>query len=202
MPAFASAQRGLRRYPDVSVVCGPREVDATDGSNTVLNPALIVEVTSRSSRGIRPRRSSSTTSASMRTGVRTRFPPRPPRRSVVTSGGRPLGFARRAPREKTARFESIHASLDVTELYSLAAEPIAAEVGQRPVRGNGVVGVCTRIALASRMRAFTNLRARCEPRLARARRRFLRSRTPAASRREVHTRRSAGAPSWLRRRAR
>jgi Uma2 family endonuclease len=38
---------GLSTYPDVSVVCGPRELDPED-KNTVTNPAVIVEVTSKS----------------------------------------------------------------------------------------------------------------------------------------------------------
>jgi len=38
---------GLGTYPDVSVVCGPREVDPED-KNTVTNPTVLVEVTSKS----------------------------------------------------------------------------------------------------------------------------------------------------------
>jgi Uma2 family endonuclease len=38
---------GLSTYPDVSVVCGPRELDPED-QNTVTNPTLLVEVTSKS----------------------------------------------------------------------------------------------------------------------------------------------------------
>ncbi len=38
---------GLTTYPDVTVVCGPYETDAQD-KNTVLNPRLLVEVTSDS----------------------------------------------------------------------------------------------------------------------------------------------------------
>jgi Uma2 family endonuclease len=38
---------GLTTYPDVSVVCGPREADPED-KNTVTNPTLLVEVTSKS----------------------------------------------------------------------------------------------------------------------------------------------------------
>ncbi len=38
---------GLATYPDVSVVCGPREVDPED-KNSVTNPTLLVEVTSKS----------------------------------------------------------------------------------------------------------------------------------------------------------
>jgi Uma2 family endonuclease len=39
---------GLSTYPDVSVVCGPRELDP-ESKHAVNNPALLVEVTSRSS---------------------------------------------------------------------------------------------------------------------------------------------------------
>jgi Uma2 family endonuclease len=38
---------GLATYPDITVVCGPRERDPED-ENAVTNPALIVEVLSRS----------------------------------------------------------------------------------------------------------------------------------------------------------
>lgn len=38
---------GLATYPDVTVVCGPRE-HAAEGMNAVTNPTLLVEVTSRS----------------------------------------------------------------------------------------------------------------------------------------------------------
>ena len=38
---------GLATYPDVSVVCGPRELDP-ESKNAVTNPALLVEVTSKS----------------------------------------------------------------------------------------------------------------------------------------------------------
>jgi Uma2 family endonuclease len=38
---------GLATYPDVSVVCGPRELDPED-ENAVTNPTLLVEVTSKS----------------------------------------------------------------------------------------------------------------------------------------------------------
>jgi Uma2 family endonuclease len=38
---------GLATYPDVTVVCGPREVDPAD-NNSVINPMLLVEVLSPS----------------------------------------------------------------------------------------------------------------------------------------------------------
>ena len=41
---------GLATYPDVTIVCGPREVDPTDASS-VTNPTLIVEVLSPSTAG-------------------------------------------------------------------------------------------------------------------------------------------------------
>lgn len=41
------AKTGLCTYPDVSVVCGPREIDR-EGKNAVNNPAVLVEVTSKS----------------------------------------------------------------------------------------------------------------------------------------------------------
>jgi Uma2 family endonuclease len=43
-------ETGLATYPDVSVVCGPRELDPED-RNTVTNPTLLVEVTSKSTDG-------------------------------------------------------------------------------------------------------------------------------------------------------
>jgi Uma2 family endonuclease len=41
------SKTGLATYPDVSVVCGPREVDPED-KNSVTNLTLLVEVTSKS----------------------------------------------------------------------------------------------------------------------------------------------------------
>ncbi|MCK6551796.1 Uma2 family endonuclease [Myxococcota bacterium] len=38
---------GLATYPDVTVVCGPRSHDPSD-KNTVVNPVVVVEVTSKS----------------------------------------------------------------------------------------------------------------------------------------------------------
>jgi Uma2 family endonuclease len=42
-----SLATGLTSYPDVTVVCGPYETDPQD-KNTVLNPRVLVEVTSES----------------------------------------------------------------------------------------------------------------------------------------------------------
>jgi Uma2 family endonuclease len=41
---------GLATYPDVTIVCGPREVDPDD-ANSVVNPTLLVEVLSPSTEG-------------------------------------------------------------------------------------------------------------------------------------------------------
>ncbi|MBV9950278.1 MAG: Uma2 family endonuclease [Myxococcales bacterium] len=41
------SKTGLCTYPDVSIVCGPREIDP-ESKNAVNNPVLLVEVTSRS----------------------------------------------------------------------------------------------------------------------------------------------------------
>ncbi len=41
---------GLATYPDVTVVCGRRELDSED-PNAVVNPTLIIEVTSKTSEG-------------------------------------------------------------------------------------------------------------------------------------------------------
>jgi Uma2 family endonuclease len=41
---------GLATYPDVTIVCGPREVDPDD-KNSVINPTLLVEVLSPSTEG-------------------------------------------------------------------------------------------------------------------------------------------------------
>lgn len=40
-------ETGLTTYPDVSVVCGPYQTDPQD-KNTIVNPVLVVEVTSES----------------------------------------------------------------------------------------------------------------------------------------------------------
>lgn len=42
-----SLATGLTTYPDVTVVCGPYETDTQD-KNTVVNPRLLVEITSES----------------------------------------------------------------------------------------------------------------------------------------------------------
>jgi Uma2 family endonuclease len=42
--------RGLLTYPDVSVICGPVEVSQVDRLDTVLNPVVIVEVLSESTK--------------------------------------------------------------------------------------------------------------------------------------------------------
>ena len=52
---FGSDQRlrtpgGLLTYPDLLVICGPVELSRVDRLDTVLNPAVIVEVMSRSTR--------------------------------------------------------------------------------------------------------------------------------------------------------
>jgi Uma2 family endonuclease len=44
VPALAT---GLTTYPDVTVVCGPYESDPQD-KNTIVNPGLLVEITSES----------------------------------------------------------------------------------------------------------------------------------------------------------
>ena len=47
IPSIRVTKSGLCSYPDVSVVCGPRELDP-ESKTTVTNPTLLVEVTSRS----------------------------------------------------------------------------------------------------------------------------------------------------------
>jgi Uma2 family endonuclease len=115
---------GLLTYPDVTVVCGPREVDAKDPL-AVNNPTLIVEVLSPSTeeydRGEKfehyqrlpsLRQYVLVSAASERTiEVRTRTE---------------SGWSRSLMRDgEAAKLESIAATLDVRELFDSAAEPRA-----------------------------------------------------------------------------
>jgi hypothetical protein len=67
-----SEKTGLCTYPDVSVVCGPREVDP-ESADTVTNPTLLVEVTSKSTEEYdRGREVRSLPTGALAAGVRAR----------------------------------------------------------------------------------------------------------------------------------
>jgi Uma2 family endonuclease len=115
-------ETGLATYPDVTVVCGPRERDPDD-SNAVTNPTLLVEVTSPSTedydRGDKfehYKRIGSlqqymiVSTETRRLDVWTRESDGRWSCEVVSAGG-------------VAELSSISATLDVEELYDAAAEP-------------------------------------------------------------------------------
>jgi Uma2 family endonuclease len=115
---------GLTTYPDITVVCGPRERDATDPL-AVTNPTLIVEVLSRSTeqydRGEKFEQYKNLTS--LRQYV------------LVSSQDRCVEVWTREASDhwtsvlsrdgEVADLAAIAARLDVSELYDAAAEPIA-----------------------------------------------------------------------------
>lgn len=113
---------GLATYPDLSVVCGPRELDPED-RNTVVNPKLLVEVTSRS------------TEQYDRTEKFEHYRQIPTLEEyvLVSHRGREIEVRRRdaagewrvtlARSGETARLTSIGAALEVDALYDAAAEP-------------------------------------------------------------------------------
>lgn len=115
---------GLTTYPDVTVVCGPRERDATD-PQAVTNPTLIVEVLSRSTeeydRGDKFEHYKSLPSLRQYVLVSYRD------RSVeVWTRDADDGWTSVLAREgDVAHLASVSARLDVRELYDAAAEPIA-----------------------------------------------------------------------------
>jgi Uma2 family endonuclease len=113
---------GLATYPDVTVVCGPRELDRDD-RNAVTNPTLIVEVLSRSTeeydRGEKFEHYKSL--ASLRQYVLVSHQDRLVEVwSRSPDGGWSCSAA--GPGE-AADLASVGATLDVGELYTAAAEP-------------------------------------------------------------------------------
>jgi Uma2 family endonuclease len=111
---------GLTTYPDVTVICGPREIDSTD-SLAITNPALIVEVLSRSTEeydsGVKFEHYR--TFPSLREYVLVSH-----REHAVEVRSRADDGWRTAVVHEGASAElSIGARLDVRELYAAAAEP-------------------------------------------------------------------------------
>jgi Uma2 family endonuclease len=115
---------GLATYPDVTVVCGPRELDPDD-PNAVTNPTLVVEVLSRSTE-------------EYDRGDKLEHYKRVPslEQYVMVAHGEPAievwsrdaqgGWSAVTARSgDVAQLGSIGASLDVRELYTAAAEPRA-----------------------------------------------------------------------------
>ena len=112
---------GLATYPDITVVCGRPERDPQD-SNTVTNPTLIVEITSRSSetydRGDKFEHYKQVPSLEQYVIVSQR------ERSVeVWTRDGEQWTQRTCCDGDVAQLASIGASLDVREIYDAAAEP-------------------------------------------------------------------------------
>jgi Uma2 family endonuclease len=111
---------GLATYPDVTIVCGPREVDPDD-ANSVTNPTLIVEVlspsTERYDRG--EKFAHYKRIPSLREYV---LVAQDERRVEVWTRGADDAWALVASRDgEVAKLPSIGAQLDVRELYDAAA---------------------------------------------------------------------------------
>jgi Uma2 family endonuclease len=115
------AATGLATYPDVTIVCGPREL-APDDAQAVTNPTLIVEVLSRSTeeydRGDKFEHYKALPSLKQYVLVSHR------ERRVEVHTREAVGWETRAFGEgESAELASIGASLEVRELYDAAAEP-------------------------------------------------------------------------------
>lgn len=115
---------GLTTYPDITVVCGPRERDATDPL-AVTNPTLIVEVLSRSTekydRGEKFEHYKNL--PSLRQYVLVSYQDRCVEVWTRDAGD---GWTSSLARDgDVADLASIAARLDVSELYEAAAEPSA-----------------------------------------------------------------------------
>jgi len=115
---------GLATYPDITIVCGPREHDPSD-PNAVVNPTLLVEVLSRSTeeydRG--DKFDHYKTLPTLRQYVLVS--PREQSVEVHTREADGTWTCERTPRGGVARFESIGATLSVDELFDAATEPSA-----------------------------------------------------------------------------
>ncbi|HYC88873.1 MAG TPA: Uma2 family endonuclease [Thermoanaerobaculia bacterium] len=104
---------GLTTYPDVTVICGPREIDSVD-SLAITNPALIVEVLSR-----RDKFEHYKTFPSLREYVLVSHR----ERSVEVRLRENDGWRTTVVPEGGVAELSVGARLDVRELYDAAAEP-------------------------------------------------------------------------------
>ena len=117
-------QTGLSTYPDITVVCGPRERDVTD-PQAVTNPTLIVEVLSRSTeeydRGDKFEHYK--TLPSLRQYVLVSYRERSVEVWTRDEGG--VFTSVLAAEGAVADLASVGARLDVSELYDAAAEPTA-----------------------------------------------------------------------------
>lgn len=115
---------GLTTYPDITVVCGPRERDATDPL-AVTNPTLVVEVLSRSTekydRGEKFEHYKNL--PSLRQYVLVSYRDRGV--EVWTRDAADGWTSMVAPEGQVAELASVGARLDVRELYDAAAEPTA-----------------------------------------------------------------------------
>jgi Uma2 family endonuclease len=118
------AATGLATYPDVTVVCGPRELDPQD-EHAVTNPTLIVEVLSRSTEEYD--RGEKFEHYKRLSSLREYVLVSPRERTVeVWTRGHAGEWARSLSREgEVAQLTAITATLDVRELYEAAAEPTA-----------------------------------------------------------------------------
>jgi Uma2 family endonuclease len=115
---------GLTTYPDITVVCGPREIDVTDPL-AVTNPTLVVEVLSRSTekydRGEKFEHYK--TLASLRQYVLVSQRERSVEVWTRDAGDGWTSIV--AGEGDVADLASIGAQLDVRELYDAAAQPSA-----------------------------------------------------------------------------
>lgn len=115
---------GLATYPDVSIICGPHEVDP-ENKNTVTNPTVLVEVLSPSTedydRG--EKFAHYKRIPSLRQYMLVSHDERGV--EVWTRGGDDTWTRVVSTDGEVAELGSIGARLDVRELYELAAEPAA-----------------------------------------------------------------------------
>ena len=115
---------GLATYPDVTVICGPRERDRED-DQAVTNPTLIVEVLSRSTeeydRGDKFEHYKSI--RSLRQYVLVSH--LEPHVEIWTRGHGDVWIPAHAGEGDVAQLTAIGARLDVRELYEAAADPPA-----------------------------------------------------------------------------
>ena len=115
---------GLATYPDITVICGPRELDRED-HQAVSNPTLIVEVLSRSTeeydRGDKFEHYKSI--RSLQQYVIGSYPE--PHLEVWTRGHDDVWTPALAGEGDVAPVTAIGARLDVRELYEAAADPPA-----------------------------------------------------------------------------
>jgi Uma2 family endonuclease len=114
---------GLATYPDISVVCGRTERDPED-ANAVINPTLLVEVTSRSSeeydRGEKREHFQQIPSLEQYVVISHRE-----RRVDLWTRDGDAWRHESYGNEDCVALSSIHAKLSVSELYDAAAEPLA-----------------------------------------------------------------------------